>query len=300
MPRYWTQADFLEFRDKLARSSGLTIEELESLPPVSPPPPQCSSCGDLGYVKYDVPTHHSLFGKLHPCPNDECPTAAARRSEAAARRLTRSGIPAKYAAFTFDTFYSQPAELLHGKQIAAAACWCMCDGRLFSLEGAASLASLKGAYPTEGRGWIVLSGPMGLGKTGLAAAVVNERASRGADSVFYRLADLFADIQGRYGRGADGGPSADDLLDDVKRSALLVLDECNVPKPSEDKARIVEEIIRHRHGRDLPTLITTNLNPNEFATMWGGRTADVVLENAHWLNMTGPRLRRSASVTAGE
>lgn len=298
MKRVWTAEDTLAFQRKLAASVGMSIEELRSLPPVPAPPPSCSTCADLGYVRYDVPVGHPLFGKLHPCP-DNCGAIQQVRASKSARLLTRSGLPAKYARLSFESWYQMPEADLNGKHLAAAAAWSAVGGGLYSLASAAARGGLAGQYSAEPRGWLVLQGAMGVGKTGLAAAVVNERSARGLESLFYRSMDMFADIQSRYGRADELG-SADDLIDSVKRAELLVLDELNVVNPSADKQRIVEEIIRARHGRDLPTIITCNVTPDEFTKMWGGRTADVVFESAHWVVVTGAKIRRGTSAVVGE
>jgi len=283
---------------RMARYLGVSLDELLSSPPIPPSPPMCDTCGDLGVVSPDVRRDHPLWGKLIPCPAG-CPAVQQQRAAKSARLLTRSGLPAKYTALTFETWYAQDSAALAGKQIAAAAAWSAVGGGLYSLSDAAALVGLSGSYSSDPRGWLVLQGPMGTGKTGLAASIVNERAARGLDSLFYRAADLFADVQGRYGKQDDGG-SADDLLDQVKRAALLVLDELNVPQPSADKQRIIEEVIRYRHGRDLPTVITCNVGVEDFTKMWGGRASDVVLEAAHWIVVGGLKIRRSTSAIVGE
>jgi DNA replication protein DnaC len=216
------------------------------------------------------------WGKLWPCPAPDCSARAEQQAQRAPQLLRKSGLPDKYTQFTFASWLALPDEMRQGKQKAARAVWAWAQGPV--------------VIGGDARPWLVLQGPLGVGKTGLAAAAVNHLISQGQPVVFYRLAELFADIQGRYGK--DDPPSADDVLQAIQRAPRLVLDECNVPSASADKQRIFEEIVRYRHGRELLMVITCNVDPQGFATMWGERTADVVAEMSHWITMSGPKLRK--------
>jgi len=107
------------------------------------------------------------------------------------------------------------------------------------------------------------------------------------------LQDMFTEIQSRY--VATEPPTADEIVKSIKTAPVLVLDEFNVPNVSADKSRLVEEIIRYRHGNRLATIITCNVNPQEFESMWGGRTADVTMESAHWIELGGAKIRKTDS-----
>lgn len=272
----------------------LQFPDAFSSPPVAPAPPSCATCADMGCVRHDVPYDHPDFGKLFPCPNPDCPTVLEQRQRRFAGLLKHSGLPAKYARLTFESWGTLPAAQRAGKDLAVASAYLFATTEAFSLNHAAGVVDAAPPGYDELRGWLVLQGALGVGKTGLAAAAMNEMLLRGRAALYYRIGDLFADIQSRYGQ--KDGASADELLEAVKSAPALILDEMNVPKASDDKLRIVEELIRHRHGRELPTLITCNIGVKEFAALWGERTSDVVFEQAHWIVMKGDRLRRSAEI----
>lgn len=267
---------------------------IEPSPPVPPAPPshKCETCADVGWIigkTADCPN-----GKPILCPNPACIIANEQRAASAAKQLQRSGLPARYAPLTFKSWYEQPDAFRVGKELAAGAAWMFSRGGAFSLNDAAVAAGYEAIGEDEPRSWLVLQGGLGVGKTGLAAASINEMVIAGRSALYYRTGELFADIQSRYGQ--DEGVSADQLLETIKAAPVLVLDEMNVSRASDDKQRIVEELIRYRHGNDLPTLITCNVDTKKFEAMWGERTADVIFEQAHWIVVQGARLRRSAKV----
>lgn len=267
---------------------------LEPSPPVppAPPSPKCPMCGDFGWIigkSLDCPN-----GKPMICPNPNCTVANEQRIASAAKQLQRSGLPSRYAALSFTSWYALDAAFRQGKELAAGAAWMFAQNRPFSLNDAAVAAGYDTIGETEARSWLVLQGGLGVGKTGLAAAAINEMILNGRSVLYYRTGELFTDIQSRYGQS--DGVSADTLIESIKSAPALVLDEMNVPRASDDKQRIIEEIIRYRHGNDLPTLITCNVTTKEFSVMWGERTSDVVFEQAHWIVVQGARLRRSAKI----
>jgi IstB-like ATP binding protein len=282
----------------LKLSESITIDDtLPPSPPVPTPPP-CPVCCGRGMVGVNVPPGHAMFGRLIPCPNKACEAGQTVRIQRYSRMLSRSGLPDTYRSLSFDSFYDLPYEQKAGKELAAAACFVFAsagaDSHYVSLSKSAALVtndpSMVNRLPDDSKNWLVLQGGLGMGKTGLAAAVVNEILAHGMPVLFYRLQELFAEIQSRYGRTES--PTADELIIEIQRADVLILDECNIPNVSADKSRLMEEIIRFRHGRSLPTIITCNVNQSGFAQMWGERSADVIYERAHWIVLTGQKLRR--------
>jgi DNA replication protein DnaC len=268
-------------------------------------PITCPDCDGFGCVRLDVPMDDPRWGKLLPCPNPDCPVRAVHREAAYAALLQRAGVPGQYKELTFGTFFELTEAERQGKELAAACCWMFStnDGQTVNLRQAVGLTRPAEAprYADLTKNWLVLQGGLGVGKTGLAAAVVNELASRGISAVFFRLQEMMTEIQSRYKSDDDDGEKADDVLSRIQSAPVLILDECNVPgkTASDDKARIMEEIIRFRYARKLPTLLTLNADQDLFKLQWGERTADVVFAASHWVPVGGPRLRRSDTAIKG-
>lgn len=277
------------FNDILSRIQIVESDEPESAP-------VCETCGGLGYVRYSVPWGHALWGKMSLCDNPVCAVASEIRAKNYKQAMKSSGLPESYARLTFSTFLDLSEAEKRGKGLALGACWVFAHNRpehLVTLEDAAAAVGKKYQAESRPKNWIVLQGGLGLGKTGLAAAVVNELSEHGAPVLYMRLQDMFSEIQSRY--TANEPPSADDVVKSIKTAPVLVLDEFNVPNVSADKSRLVEEIIRYRHGNRLATIITCNVTPDEFNAMWGGRTADVTMESAHWIELSGVKIRKTDS-----
>lgn len=280
-------SDMVSIKDKLSELFKLQPQEQ---PPNSATPPTlqreaCAVCHDRG-----CGTHK---GKIIPCP-ENCQAAREYRQRVIENLCTRSGLPGKYRDFTFTTWQRLADDLRVGKMLAATAAWLWPAGS-FSLAAAARMVGRDDAAEQLGddeRAWLIISGAHGLGKTGLAAAALNRAAALNKPAIFMRLAELFTAVQSRY--GSDAQVSADDALASIQAADLLILDECNVPAVTPDKSRIFEEVIRYRHARDLPTLLTTNLSVTDFRNIWGDRAADVAMESSHWVTISGKKIRRQA------
>jgi DNA replication protein DnaC len=287
----------LPLEERIARILA-TVAVDNTLPPSPPPLPVCETCGGRGVVGIKAEVGSPNFGKIITCPNKTCPEGNTIRLAKYDRLMTKSGLPDTYKALTLAGFAELSADQRKGKELAAGAAWMFsqtaADNHYFSLQEAAAVVTedrqIINRYSSERKNWLVLQGGLGLGKTGLAAAVVNELSLSLTPVLFFRLQELFQEIQGRYGKTE--GASADDLILEIQRATVLILDEFNISNKSADKTRIVEEIIRYRHGRSLPTIITCNLDMKGIADAWGDRTADVIGERAHWLVMGGQKLRR--------
>ncbi|MCC6974559.1 MAG: ATP-binding protein [Anaerolineae bacterium] len=256
----------------------------------------CVHCRDLGFISFLVPLGHPKFGKAAPCPH--CALGQGHLNRRADLLLKRAGVPDAYRTLSFESFVALPEGLKQGKLLALHALWALAQNPEKGLslrDVVAQETDLNPeAFPAHHAPWLMLYGGLGMGKTGLAAAFVNQIVLTGVDVLFYRLQELFVEIQSRYGESG----MADDTQERISRTQVLVLDECNVPTnpngtASVDKRRILEEICRFRHARRLPTVFTGNLDQSAFTRMWGERTASVVCEG-HWLELTGVPLRLRA------
>lgn len=257
----------------------------EPSPSSAPPPPeQCPVCHDRG-----CGTHKS---QIIACPAN-CEASRVYRQRIFENLCAKSGLPGKYKDFTFTTWQSIDPVFRTGKMLAATSAYLWPEGP-FSLAEAAHTAGRDdqaAALGDDRRSWLVISGAHGLGKTGLAAAALNRAAQLNKSAIFMRAAELFSMVQSRYGSELT---SADDTLSSIQSADMLILDECNIPAVTPDKSRIFEEVIRYRHARELPTLLTTNMTAAEFRNVWGDRSADVVMEASHWVIITGQKIRRQA------
>ena len=256
----------------------------------------CPVCGGIGWFVWDVPSSDPRFGKSQRCTNPQCKAA----NDLADRTLRNYELPKSYRKLTFAGWKSLPDELKKGKHAAYHAA-------LAFVKHPQHMVNLRAACEKKVIGWetladdernsLVFHGPMGVGKTGFCAAVMNALSARGYRGILYRrTSDLLQDLQDAY-EDKDKATEAREMsfaqrLGRYQQASILILDEWNVEKRSEFRLQCMEDIVRFRHGHELPTLVTTNLSKDESYTHWSERTADVLAEMAHWVPVGGERLRK--------
>jgi DNA replication protein DnaC len=123
------------------------------------------------------------------------------------------------------------------------------------------------AFAGNPKGFLLISGTNGNGKTFTAKAIYEIFWSPVSDNQFWNLADLRMKWQADYGRFK----TTDYLLGEIVKAPLLVLDDLGTSRPSEafmDFLYIIadkRESLKHTHG----TIITTNLNSKSMREIFG-------------------------------
>jgi DNA replication protein DnaC len=72
---------------------------------------------------------------------------------------------------------------------------------------------------------------------------------------------------------------------------LLVLDELGVSTGGRDEFPALYEVLNHRHGEELPTVLTTNVPIEQFVEAFGDRIADR-LATARFCQLKGESWRK--------
>lgn len=137
---------------------------------------------------------------------------------------------------------------------------------------------------------IVFIGPTGVGKTGLASGLLLKAIENGHRGRFVRAQDLFDEM---YASLADR--SSRRLLDRLTRLDLLVIDEMGYLNLRPEQANIFFKLMEERYRRK-PTIITTNLDYDQWPTFLGNRAmVDALLgrlrHHCHTVKIDGPTLR---------
>ncbi|MEJ2150796.1 MAG: ATP-binding protein, partial [Chloroflexota bacterium] len=118
----------------------------------------------------------------------------------------------------------------------------------FALDAAKS-------YAKNPKGWLVLIGPYGSGKTHLAAAIANAQEQRRTPSLFVTVPDLLDHLRASF---APNSPSSyDKRFQEVKAAPLLVLDDLGPESATPWAKEKLHQLFNYRYNAQFPTIITT-------------------------------------------
>jgi len=221
------------------------------------PEEPCPICKGRGFLALDVPPGHPDFSKVVPC---RCTQArlAAERTQAL---QTFSNIGA-LSRMTFDSFMPDGIGLSEGAR--------------FSLREAYE-RSLE--FAREPRGWLVLLGGFGSGKTHLAAAIANYRLDLGHAALFVVVPDLLDYLRATFGPSSEA--TLDKRLDSIREIPLLILDDLGAHNSTPWAQEKLFQILNHRYNSRLPTVITSNQRLEELDPRVTSRLADLDLSQVY-------------------
>lgn len=119
---------------------------------------------------------------------------------------------------------------------------------------------------------LLISGPVGVGKTHLAVAILNELVeAKGATALFCDFSDLLDRIQASFGKGSE--ESQDDIVAPYRDADLLVLDELGARRPSDWVREVLYGLLNTRYNRGRITILTTNFGDEPDSR--GGETLEL-------------------------
>jgi DNA replication protein DnaC len=109
-------------------------------------------------------------------------------------------------------------------------------------------------YAEEPKGWLVLTGDYGCGKTHLAAAIANHQASSGQPVLFVVVPDLLDHLRATFSPTSQA--RFDKRFEEVRTAPLLVLDDLGTQSASPWAQEKLYQLFNHRYNARLATVIT--------------------------------------------
>jgi len=122
---------------------------------------------------------------------------------------------------------------------------------LKSLQKALKAAHVFAEKP---KGWLVFEGTYGSGKTHLAAAIANYRASLGDPPLFVMVPDLLDHLRAAFSPHV--GTSYDRRFDEVRTAPLLLLDDLGSQSATPWAKEKLLQLLNYRYNAEKPTVIT--------------------------------------------
>ncbi len=217
--------------------------------------PACPICGGAGFLRRDVPVDHPDFGRAIPC---QCKIRETEQADLDALRAS-SGLT-HLTQMTFNSFRPDGIGLNPDKRK--------------NLHQAYDSAR---EFAQSARGWLLLKGGYGCGKTHLAAAIANDRLARGQPVLFVVVPDLLDHLRAAF--APTSRVTYDDRFESLRSTPFLILDDLGTQSATAWAQEKLFQLLNFRYNAQLPTVITTNRELEEIDPRLRSRLTDISLCN---------------------
>lgn len=167
------------------------------------------------------------------------------------RQFGRSGIRELHRDCAFENYHASTTQQIMVREKA----------RLYAADFGKTMAGF------------IFSGRPGTGKNHLAAAICNELLRRDKTVLIISVADIMSAMRETF-NNANTQKTEAQLLDDLSRVDLLVIDEIGVQNESRYEKVVINQIVDRRTASRRPTGMLTNLNGDELIGKLGERVMD--------------------------
>ncbi|MFN2159021.1 MAG: ATP-binding protein [Anaerolineales bacterium] len=127
-------------------------------------------------------------------------------------------------------------------------------------------------YASDPKGWLLLMGPYGCGKTHLAAAIGNFRTQTGQPPLLIVVPDLLDHLRATF--APESTISLDRRFLEIRNTPFLILDDLGTQATSAWVKEKLYQLFNHRFNAQLPTVITTSNELEEIDARLRSRLID--------------------------
>lgn len=247
----------------------------------------CATCQDAGYLGWKTPHAGYALKDCRFCGCEAGQTAQRYwQNKATAAQQAKldgifasAGIPAHFRTLTIETMLERCAN--DREKLAA----------VTQIQSYIANGYIEDGGSKRYKTGIILAGDFGRGKTGLLTPVLRHLLSMGKTGLWIETYDFISQIQSGYEDG-----SSLSRLEVAQRADVILLDDfgdkSRTAAETDDRRRILYQLINYRHNEGLPMLITTNLVAAEMSIQFGQRTVERLLESCAWVRLGGGNLRQ--------
>lgn len=186
-------------------------------------------------------------------------------------KISRELMNCRFDKFRFDYYSLEVTDQTHR------------EGAVKALRAAKSFVNDCLNNP-HGLGLLFI-GPVGSGKTYLAASIANELMESQLKVLFLVVPDLLDELRATY----KSEVSELDLLDTARTIPILILDDLGAHNYTDWTRNRLYSIINYRLNEQLPTVITSNLSLDEMEDHIGLRTTSRIIQSSRIFRLTVPK-----------
>lgn len=134
---------------------------------------------------------------------------------------------------------------------------------------------------------LLLYGKTGLGKTHLSLAIAGKAVEKGYGVIYSSAQNLFNKLEKEKFGKSDSG-----TLDSMLESDLLIIDDLGAEFTTQFTVSALYNLVNSRELEGKPTIISTNLTPEQLTSAYGERIASRILSNYILLYFDGSDIRQ--------